>query len=85
MRKAEERIEKANRRSFSQYAEFREADCRGGSEGKRDLSIQDVIQFLEQFKETPSSQEFQLEREKLKEQINQRKKSLRIYGVKIKH
>ncbi|AMA52200.1 MULTISPECIES: sporulation specific transcriptional regulator GerR [Bacillus] len=45
-------------------------------EGKRDLSIQDVIQFLEQFKETPSSQEFQLEREKLKEQIQSLQKEL---------
>lgn len=45
------------------------------SEGKRDLSIQDVIQF-EQFKETPSAQEFQLEREKLKEQIQSLQKEL---------
>lgn len=46
------------------------------SEGKRDLSIQDVIQFLEQFKEAPSAQEFQLEREKLKEQIQSPQKEL---------
>ncbi len=40
------------------------------------MSIQDVIQFLEQFKETPSAQEFQLEREKLKEQIQSLQKEL---------
>lgn len=46
------------------------------TEGKRDLSIQDVIQFLEQFKETPSAHEFQLEREKLKRQIQSLQKEL---------
>ncbi|MBG9767945.1 sporulation specific transcriptional regulator GerR [Bacillus vallismortis] len=46
------------------------------AEGKRDLSIQDVIQFLEQFKETPSVHEFQLEREKLQEEIKSLQKEL---------
>ncbi|MCY8974333.1 sporulation-specific transcriptional regulator GerR [Bacillus atrophaeus] len=45
-------------------------------ERNRDLSIQDVIQFLEQFKEAPSAQEFHHERERLTEQVNALQKEL---------